>query len=355
MKKIFTLIIMASMTLKATAQLDNGFYRIQNTNTERYIVMYDPYVLVNKATVTVALDALQTITSWNTVRSHMGSVWYIESKGDSQYDLYCQHSSLGANSDGFYPSIFYNDGAYRIYGEYSGLTKYLSDLDDEDTGEGYVSIAGTKRNWNIIPIGGDNYIGIEPETKAEGHYWATFMSGFPFKLGSGMTAYYIYSVDDHGFAMTEMGSEIPARVPVLIRLNGSSPSDNIITLMKNSSAAAPSGNKLYGVWYSSNLGGRHEDHNVVCEDNNRILGEYDGKLAFVKGSGLIEHNRGYLTVGDDADSNIIESTSGITNIQAVEQTEEEEGIYTLTGQKIPEGTTLRSGIYIKNGKKVVIK
>jgi predicted MPP superfamily phosphohydrolase len=122
MKKIFTLIIMASMTLKATAQLDNGFYRIQNTNTERYIVMYDPYVLVNKATVTVALDALQTITSWNTVRSHMGSVWYIESKGDSQYDLYCQHSSLGANSDGFYPSIFYNDGAYRIYGEYSGLT-----------------------------------------------------------------------------------------------------------------------------------------------------------------------------------------------------------------------------------------
>ena len=112
---------------------------------------------------------------------------------------------------------------------------------------------------------------------------------------------------------------------------------------------------MYGVWYSSNLGGRHEDHNVVCEDNNRILGEYDGKLAFVKGSGLIEHNRGYLTVGDDADSNIIESTSGITNIQAVEQTEEEEGIYTLTGQKIPEGTTLRSGIYIKNGKKVVIK
>ena len=84
MKKIFTLIIMASMTLKATAQLDNGFYRIQNTNTERYIVMYDPYVLVNKATVTVALDALQTITSWNTVRSHMGSVWYIESKGEQK-------------------------------------------------------------------------------------------------------------------------------------------------------------------------------------------------------------------------------------------------------------------------------
>jgi hypothetical protein len=29
--------------------------------------------------------------------------------------------------------------------------------------------------------------------------------------------------------------------------------------------------------------------------------------------------------------------------------------YTLTGQKVPEGTTPRSGIYIKNGKKMVIK
>ena len=170
-----------------------------------------------------------------------------------------------------------------------------------------------------------------------------------------MKAYYVNSVDDHGFAWTEMGSEIPAKVPVLLRLNGSSPSDNRITVMKNSSAGAPSGNKLYGVWYSSDLGGRHEDYNVECESNNRVLGEHDGHLAFVKGSGLIEHNRAYLTVSNDADSNIIESTSGITNIQSVEKTEAEKSVYTLTGQKVPEGTTPRRGIYIKDGKKVVIK
>ena len=355
MKKIFTLIFLAGMALNAAAQVDDGFYRIQNVSTGRYIVMYDPYVFVNKGTATVRLDALQTITSWNTVRSHMGSVWYIEGKGDLKYDLFCQHSSLGANSGGFYPSIFYNDGTYRFYGEYSGWAKYLYDVDDEDTGEGYVDVSGSKVNWNFIPIGGDNYIGIEPETKAEGYYWATFMSGFPFKLGSGMKAYYVNSVDDHGFAWTEMGSEIPAKVPVLLRLNGSSPSDNSITVMKNSSAGAPSGNKLYGVWYSSDLGGRHEDYNVECESNNRVLGEHDGHLAFVKGSGLIEHNRAYLTVSNDADSNIIESTSGITNIQSVEKTEAEKSVYTLTGQKVPEGTTPRRGIYIKDGKKVVIK
>ena len=42
MKKVLTLIFMAGMALNAAAQLDDGFYRIKNTATGRYIVMYDP-------------------------------------------------------------------------------------------------------------------------------------------------------------------------------------------------------------------------------------------------------------------------------------------------------------------------
>lgn len=353
MKKVFTLIFMIGMTLSAIAQLDNGFYRIKNNTTGRYIVMYDPYVLVQKATGTVNLSALQTITSFNTVRSHMCSVWYMRNNGDSQYDFYCQHSSLGANSGGFYPTIFLNGGLYRIYGEHSGFAKYLYDVDDEDTGEGYVSINGQNLNWEFIPIDDDNYIGIEPETNADGYYWATFMSGFPFKLGSGMKAFYVYKITDDGFAMSEMGSEIPARTPVLLRLNGGSPSDNKITLMNSSSATAPSDNKMYGTWYSSNLGGKHGDWNVKCESYNRVLGESGGRLAFVRGSGVIEHNRGYIDVSSGANDAIIESTSGISTIEKHDDTEK--GIYTLTGQKVPEGKNPRPGIYIKDGQKVVIK
>lgn len=353
MRKLITLIFMAGMALSAAAQLDNGFYRIKNSTTGRYIVMYDPYVLVNKATGTVNLGALQTIKSFNTVRSHMGSIWYMEGKGDSSYDLYCQHSSLGANSSGFYPKLFLNGGSYRIYGEYSGFTKYLSDVDDEDTGEGYVSVNGQNVSWEFVPIDWDNYIGIEPETNADGYYWATFMSGFPFKLGSGMKAFYVSNITDHGFAMTEMGDEIPAKIPVLLRLNGGSPSDNRITLLRNSSASAPSGNKMYGAWYSSNLGGRHEDWNVKCESYNRVLGKSGGRLAFVRGSGIIEHNRGYIDASSNADDAIIESTDGISSIDKSDNYEK--GIYTLTGQKVPEGKTPRPGIYIKDGQKVVIK
>ena len=353
MRKVLTLIFMAGMALNAAAQLEDGFYRIKNTATGRYIVMYDPYVLVNKATVTVNLTALQTISSFNTVSSHMGSVWYMKGQGDSQYDLFCQHSSLGKNSNGFYPKLFQNGGSYRIYGEYNGLTKYLYDVNDYDTGEGYVDIEGQNINWEFIPIGGDNYIGIEPETNADGYYWATFMSGFPFKLGSGMKAYYVNSINDHGFAKTAMGDEIPAKTPVLLRLNGSNPSDNKITLMRSSNASAPSGNKMYGTWYSSNLGGKHEDHNVKCKSYNRVLGKSGGRLAFVKGSGVIEHNRGYIDVSSNADDAIIEASDGINSIE--NDSDIENAIYTLTGQKVPEGTTPRSGVYIKNGKKMIIK
>jgi len=363
MKKIFTLLLFAGISLNAIAQIADGFYRIKNVASERYMVMYDPYVIVNKGTGTVNLRCLQTIKSFSTVRSHMGSIWYMEGKGDSQYDLYCQHSSLGKNSNGFYPKLLANNGSYQIYGSSDGFTKYLNDADYEGD-DGYVSVSGTKKlNWNFLPIEGDNYIGIEPETSADGYYWATFMSGFPFTLSSGMKAYYVNSVNDNGFSMKEMGNEIPAKTPVLLRLNGSSPSDNKITLKKSSSASAPSDNKMYGVWYSSNLSGNHRDYNVECESNNRILGEADGKLAFVKGSSsrliegsYIEHNRGYLAVSSSAADDIVEATSGISNIPTDKNVETtRKGIYSLTGQKIPDGTTPRAGIYIQDGKKIIIK
>ena len=168
-----------------------------------------------------------------------------------------------------------------------------------------------------------------------------------------MKAFYVNNITDHNFSMKEMGSEIPAKTPVLIRLNGGSPSDNRITLLNSSSASAPSDNKMYGTWYSSNLGGRHQDWNVKCESKNRVLGKSGGRLAFVRGSGVIEHNRGYIDASSNADDAIIESTDGISSIDKSDNYEK--GIYTLTGQKVPEGKTPRPGIYIKDGQKVVIK
>ena len=341
--------ILAGMALTASAQLADGFYRVKNVSSGRYIVMYDGYVFKNAATGSVNLKALQTVESWGTVSSHMGSVWYMKNIGGVQYDMYCQSSSLGAKGN-FYPSILAIGGNYQIYGTYEGFTKYLNDESNEDEG-GYVSISGSRPDWSFIPIGGDNYVG---------YYWATFMSGFPFTLSGGMKAYYVSSVGTDAFTMTEMGSEIPARTPVLIRLNGGSPSDNIITIQTSNGASAPSDNKLYGNWYSSTLGGGHREYNLENDDSYRILGNVNGHLAFVKATEdrlvlgtFIEHNRGILVVGEGYADAIEEGASGIHSVDQEEVTEK--GTFTLTGQKVPEGTTPRPGIYIKNGKKVIIK
>ena len=47
--------------------------------------------------------------------------------------------------------------------------------------------------------------------------------------------------------------------------------------------------------------------------------------------------------------------TGIVTIKAEEQNQAPEGIFTLTGVRLPDGVTPKAGIYIKNGKKVVIK
>jgi len=346
------------MALTASAQIADGFYRVKNKDSGRYIVMYDGYVFKNTATASVNLKALQTVEDWGTVSSHMGSVWYMKNIGGAQYDMYCQSSSLGAKGN-FYPSIIELGGYYQIYGTYEGFTKYLNDESNEDEG-GFVSISGSRPDWSFIPIGGDNYVGIQPETTADGYYWATFMSGFPFTLSGGMKAYYVSSVSTDAFTMTEMGSEVPARTPVLIRLNGGSPSDNIITIQTSNGASVPSDNKLYGNWYSSTLGGGHREYNLENDDSYRILGNVNGHLAFVRATEdrlvlgtYIEHNRGILVVGNGYADAIEEGASGIHSIDQEEATEK--GIFTLTGQKVPEGTTPRPGIYIKNGQKVIIK
>ena len=92
----------------------------------------------------------------------------------------------------------------------------------------------------------------------------------------------------------------------------------------------------------------------------RILGSSNGKLAFVKataddlfeGQALWE-NRAYLNVPAGSPDILVEGGTGITTINAQEA--KSEGTYSLTGVRIQEGSTPKAGIYIQNGRKVVIK
>jgi hypothetical protein len=94
----------------------------------------------------------------------------------------------------------------------------------------------------------------------------------------------------------------------------------------------------------------------------RVIGSSNGKLAFVKASEndlfekkYLRANKAYLAVPSGSADTMTESATGITTISKDDISKDKEGLYTLTGIRIPDNVTPQPGIYIKDGKKIVIK
>jgi hypothetical protein len=95
----------------------------------------------------------------------------------------------------------------------------------------------------------------------------------------------------------------------------------------------------------------------------RVLGVSDGKLAFVKKAPeeyfyegkYLPANKAYLKVKSSDGDVMTIGGSGIVTVTADPVDTSKEGIYTLTGTRLPDNAPLRPGIYIKDGKKIVIK
>lgn len=368
MKKIFTSILFAAFAMSATAQIKEGegYYHIMNNYTGRYLTITSRQTNGGSVSAATAdLDALETLKPLSDVSAHPGACIYIKNHSGDTYDMGAQGTSVGELSNGLYPHFTAVKGGYNIWGTYQGVKVILSDTPQSASKDsGHMSQKGSNTQvWSAYKIdGNDHYIGIKPEVNINGTYWATFYCGFPFKLGSGMKAYYIVNVNDGGFQLKEYTDDIiGATCPILIRCKGSKASDNKITPVK-SGGSDPSDNKLRGIFFSSTVNGHTGFNNTYNASKQRILGKSGGKLAFVKASSsdlvggkYTEHNRCWLIVSSSAANTMTEAGyTGIDNIEA-DITPSNNKIYTLQGVEIPEGTTPRPGIYIQNGKKIVIK
>jgi hypothetical protein len=375
MKKIFTLILTATFALTASAQ-DDGFYRIKNTLTGRYLSIEDtnPYnykVSVQSTSVNVA--GIRTHADWDWVSTAPSTVVYLDKLDNGQYDIVGQGTSIYELSGNqlALDIIPQSDGSYKIQGTgtYSGTSMTVSlrdneDGPDDDPDECFV-FADSKpgkggRGWSLIPVTtDDNYISIEANVKTDAGYWGSIYAGFPFELASeGMKAYYISSVSGDGFTLEEISGVIPAETPVIVKCTSNVPANNKIKPL-TSGGAEIGENKLGGVYCSLNQVA-HQNYTVYNSSIMRILGSSNGELAFVKAqeSDLCEGmfiwgNRAVLVVPAGSPDTFVEGGTGITTINAQEA--KSEGMYSLTGARIQEGSTPKAGIYIQNGKKVVIK
>jgi hypothetical protein len=183
-------------------------------------------------------------------------------------------------------------------------------------------------------------------------------------VSEGMAAYYVSNAEGTGFTMKQIeGDVVPAGIPVIIRCNSAKPEENKIEPVIGG-YAFDLPNWLGGVYCSLSVA-RHRNTTLFDFITMRILGLNDkGELAFIANPStdrlykdlFLMANKAYLKVSPkDADVMTIDgyTLDAINKVKA--ESKEPTGIYTLTGNRIPDGATLRPGIYIQNGKKRIIK
>lgn len=356
------------------AQIADGFYHIKNADTGRYISLNDTepanYPVSQSGTVNMA--GIRTYLNYDTVAVSPSCVIFVKQMGDGTYDLQGQGSSLyELSSNRFTVNIAAaGNETYILSGTYSGFYKELMDRSPSDE-DGYIQGSGASgmNKWIFLPINtSDEYIGIRPDIKtANGGYFGTIYAGFNFKFASeGMTAFYVNSAGGAKFEYEEIkDGVIPAGVPVIVRCNSANPEDNKIEPVIGSYNFK--GNNLLGGVYCSLVGvAGHTNATPYNPGTMRVLGlDSKGDIAFINaknrpellvvdkyGAQYLRGNKAYLKVNPgDADVMTI-GGSGINDIKSVDNTT---AIYTLTGVRLPENMAPKAGIYIQNGKKVIIK
>lgn len=386
-KRLFLLLLGCATMLGAQAQLSGaGYYRVKNVTSGRYMSLSDNHSRgVDFNSCTADCGAMQTSKIMDNIYSDPGSIFYLDHISGVSYNVVGQGTSLH-DIINYYIYISPVGSYYKIYQEQKGQRITLSDLDDVEENESYVATTGGKTTWYITPLNTtDNYIGVKPTISVGDKHYAAVFAGYPYTLGTGMKAYYINKViEKEGVVIIkELTGTIPANTPVLIECSSTDISKNQITPVLNSDAV-PSDNLAIGVYFC--LGDRWSAHynstkfdpatmrvlslntygNLAVSTSTQNLKTVmieprgaDGKHLTVT---AIPANSWYIPVSSSAPSEMKMVTAeqyatGIKDITV--KPASLYNVYTLEGVQIKKNATsisdLHPGIYIINGKKVVIK
>ena len=136
-KKLSLLLLTVCCALQIQAQLANGFYRVQNTYTDRYISIEDNNTAnypVNKSTGSVDMSGIKTYKPGTKVTTSPSTIVYVTNVGGNQYDIVGQGTSIHYISGGrmYINLIVQSDGSYQAYGSAYGVDLYLKDDSDPD-------------------------------------------------------------------------------------------------------------------------------------------------------------------------------------------------------------------------------
>ena len=178
--------------------------------------------------------------------------------------------------------------------------------------------------------------------------WATFVSDKALNFqGSPVKAYIVTDHNDYDLVMTQMTGTVPANTPLL--LNAAKAGEYNIPFAAGSTTSVD-GNKLVaGNGESVSEGSEEEERYVLVADGNKaVFKRIESTPA------TVPVGKAYLQFVGELDAPFLYIGSGqTTGIESIEAAKAAKGVYyNMAGQRVAKPT---KGLYIVNGKKVVVK
>ena len=250
--------------------------------------------------------------------------------------------------------IFYDDANRTATDSEAPFVVETTEEDKTPQVNGTPILAYTSKGIKKIEVYGyvtpTTTVDVTANEGATGEYWATYYNGTESYTADANTTVYQAAVNSGKTAvvLTEVtGREIPAGKGVVLKSSAAT-----ITLTPTTTTQTLEGNELTGVDAATDAPSNAYCLSKETTGSARGVGfyTYTGTIpahrAYLVVAGDPSLTRGFLGFGDD------DNTTGISLPEAV-VIENDGPIYDLSGRRIIGQP--QKGIYVKNGKKVVIK
>ena len=307
----------------------------------------------------------------NADRINQGQTYYLMSGALKKID----------NGRAYNPS----DLANTSHNEYDGALPKFDFVNNNTTDQWFgaeLPVVKDAAMWILEKVDDTNYFGVKPSANMKGRdgkYYTTLYVDFPFKIVGDVKAYTIEGVDaknaqGYYFAkvkeLAQQGDTVPAQTAVVLECNSTNPADNQL-LPTGDEKPKTSNNRLCGTFFGGSINGltvkdgAGNDYNVT-HDNIRAFNintaDSRNPIGFYKVKNNVTNipgNKAFLVLTSteaQAKSFVLEfEDGGTTGIETIENSKNstDDGVYyDLQGRRVENPTR---GIYIVNGKKVVIK
>ena len=295
------------------------YYRVQNTSTKRYVSVRDNVGSVSVSSKTADVKAVEMVSGFDNVVSDPATIIGLTDKGANYYDFSAQGtrvSDIIKKTNVIIKPV--TDDSYLVYVTYKGsaggmtgyANAYLTDP-GSDIAVGYADSESSARKgngiWSVIPVANDgsNYFGVNMDLNANGKYYTTLYTDFPYQLSEGMKAYVVSEIDGGKVNLEDISPYVPAETPVILESGSSSASDNKLQPLATTVNSSFTANNLKGVYFNHDAGDKHTVRTAFAKTTMRLLNVKDGEIVFVdEGDAYIPANTAYLNVASGSSSTL---------------------------------------------------